>query len=87
MRRSRRTTARARPGNPQYRIAETPSGILNSIGLENPGAEAVAKKYGKAWAKLGVPVIVNVAGYTVEHYVFVVNAMEGTPGVVAYELP
>jgi dihydroorotate dehydrogenase (NAD+) catalytic subunit len=80
------TTPRARPGNPQYRIAETPSGILNSIGLENPGAEAVAKKYGKAWARLGVPVIVNVAGYTVDDYVFVVNALEGTPGVVAYEL-
>ncbi len=80
------TTPRARPGNPQYRIAETPSGILNSIGLENPGAEAVGKKYGKAWASLGVPVIVNVAGYTVEDYVFVVRELEGTPGVVAYEL-
>jgi dihydroorotate dehydrogenase (NAD+) catalytic subunit len=80
------TTPRARPGNPQYRIAETPSGILNSIGLENPGAEAVGKKYGKAWATLGVPVIVNVAGYTVDDYVFVVRELEGTPGVVAYEL-
>ena len=80
------TTPRARPGNPQYRIAETPSGILNSIGLENPGAEAVGKKYGKAWASLGVPVIVNVAGYTVDDYVFVVHELEGTPGVVAYEL-
>ena len=80
------TTPRARPGNPQYRIAETPSGILNSIGLENPGAAGVAKKYGKAWAALGVPVVVNVAGYTVDDYVFVVREMEGTPGVVAYEL-
>ncbi|HEY8648250.1 MAG TPA: hypothetical protein VIM50_02640, partial [Candidatus Limnocylindria bacterium] len=35
------TTVLARPGNPQYRIAETPSGILNSIGLENPGAAGV----------------------------------------------
>ncbi len=80
------TTVSARPGNPQYRIAETPSGILNSIGLENPGAAAVAKKYGRAWAELGVPVIVNVAGYSVEDYVEVVREMEGTPGVVAYEL-
>ena len=55
------TTPHARPGNPQYRLAETPAGILNSIGLENPGAEEVARKYGKVWAKLGVPVIVNVA--------------------------
>lgn len=80
------TTPKARPGNPQYRIAETPSGILNSIGLENPGAAAVAKKYGKVWAELGVPVIVNVAGYSVADYVAVVREMEGTPGVVAYEL-
>ncbi|MDE3194391.1 MAG: dihydroorotate dehydrogenase [Chloroflexota bacterium] len=80
------TTVHARPGNPQYRIAETPSGILNSIGLENPGAAAVAKKYGKEWPGLRLPVIVNVAGYTVADYVGVVLEMEGTPGVVAYEL-
>jgi dihydroorotate dehydrogenase (NAD+) catalytic subunit len=80
------TTPAARPGNPQYRIAETPSGILNSIGLENPGAREVARKYGKAWAELGVAVIVNVAGYSVDDYVYVVHEMTGTPGVVAYEL-
>ena len=80
------TTPHARPGNPQYRLAETPAGILNSIGLENPGAEEVARKYGKVWAKLGVPVIVNVAGYSVEDYVFVVEALDGTPGVIAFEL-
>ena len=80
------TTPAARPGNPQYRIAETPSGILNSIGLENPGAIEVARKYGKAWAELGVAVIVNVAGYSVDDYVYVVHEMTGTPGVVAYEI-
>jgi dihydroorotate dehydrogenase (NAD+) catalytic subunit len=80
------TTPAARPGNPQYRIAETPSGILNSIGLENPGVDEVARKYGRQWAELGVPVIVNVAGYSVEDYVYVVEQLEGTPGVVAYEL-
>ncbi len=80
------TTPNARPGNPQYRIAETPSGILNSIGLENPGAAAVAKKYGRVWAELGVRVIVNVAGYQVADYVAVVRELAGTAGVVAYEL-
>ena len=80
------TTVLARPGNPQYRIAETPSGILNSIGLENPGAVAVAKKYAKAWAQLGVPVIVNVAGYSVDDYVTVVSEFAGITSVVAYEL-
>jgi dihydroorotate dehydrogenase (NAD+) catalytic subunit len=80
------TTVLARPGNPQYRIAETPSGILNSIGLENPGAAGVARKYAKAWAQLGVPVIVNVAGYSVEDYVTVVSEFAGVTSVVAYEL-
>jgi dihydroorotate dehydrogenase (NAD+) catalytic subunit len=80
------TTPRARPGNRQYRIAETPAGILNSIGLENPGAEEVARKYGKVWAKLGVPVVINVAGYSTRDYVFVVEALDGTPGVIAFEL-
>src|SRR5438552_5267016 len=80
------TTVLARPGNAQYRIAETPSGILNSIGLENPGAAGVAKKYAKAWAQLGVPVIVNVAGYSVDDYVSVVSEFAGIASVVAYEL-
>lgn len=80
------TTVLARPGNPQYRISETPSGILNSIGLENPGAQGVIRKYAKAWRELGVPVIVNVAGYSVDDYVTVVGAFAGITGVVAYEL-
>ena len=80
------TTVLARPGNAQYRIAETPSGILNSIGLENPGAAGVAKKYARAWRELGVPVIVNVAGYSVDDYVTVVSEFAGIASVVAYEL-
>ncbi|OLC56817.1 MAG: dihydroorotate dehydrogenase B catalytic subunit [Chloroflexi bacterium 13_1_40CM_4_68_4] len=83
---SKGTTPKARPGNPQYRIAETPSGILNSIGLENPGAEGVARAYAKKWKDLGVPVIVNVAGYSVDDYVFVVRTLDGLPGVAAFEL-
>ena len=50
------TTPNMRPGNPQYRIAETPSGILNSIGLENPGAAQVARRYGPQWKALGVQI-------------------------------
>ena len=80
------TTPKVRPGNPQYRIAETPSGILNSIGLENPGAAGVAKKYAPSWKDIGAPVIVNVAGYSVDDYVFVVRALDGLPGVAAFEL-
>lgn len=80
------TTPKARPGNPQYRVVETPSGILNSIGLENPGAADVAKKYAPSWRDLGAPVVVNVAGYSVEDYVYVVRTLDGLPGVAAFEL-
>lgn len=80
------TTRHARPGNRQYRIAETPAGILNSIGLENPGAAEVARTYGPKWEKLHVPVIVNVAGYSVEDYVTVADAFAQTRSVVAFEL-
>jgi dihydroorotate dehydrogenase (NAD+) catalytic subunit len=80
------TTPKARPGNPRYRIAETPSGILNSIGLENPGADGVARRYAPAWKDLGAPVIVNVAGYSVDDYVVVVKTLDGLPGVAAFEL-
>ena len=80
------TTRSARPGNPQYRVAETPAGLLNSIGLENPGALEVARTYGPKWLKLHVPVIVNVAGYSVDDYVSVVDAFADTKAVVAFEL-
>src|SRR5205814_4409955 len=42
--------------------------------------------YGSKWARLAVPVIVNVAGYSVDDYVFVVETLAQTPGVVAFEL-
>ena len=80
------TTPKKRPGNAQYRIAETPSGILNSIGLENPGAEGVARSYARQWRAIGAPVIVNVAGYSVEDYVFVVRTLADVPGVAGFEL-
>ena len=54
--------------------------------LRHPGAEDVARTSGPKWAKLAVPVIVNAAGYSVEDYVYVVEALAQTPGVVAFEL-
>ena len=44
------TTPRARRGNEPLRIAETPSGMLNAIGLQNPGVEQVAREYAPTWA-------------------------------------
>jgi len=80
------TTLRAREGNPPTRIAETASGMLNAIGLQNPGVEHVATVYAPAWTGWQLPVIVNVAGESVEEYVAVARRLTGVPGVAGFEL-
>jgi dihydroorotate dehydrogenase (NAD+) catalytic subunit len=80
------TTLRARIGNPTPRVTETPGGMLNSIGLQNPGVDAVLKKYAATWATWHVPMIVNVAGESVEDYVEVARRLDGVPGIAGIEL-
>ena len=80
------TTLRPRIGNPTPRVTETPGGMLNSIGLQNPGVDAVVEKYSGTWTGWKVPVIVNVAGESVEDYVEVVRRLDGVPGVAGIEL-
>ncbi|HEV2005113.1 MAG TPA: dihydroorotate dehydrogenase [Candidatus Limnocylindrales bacterium] len=80
------TTLKARIGNPTPRVTETPAGMLNSIGLQNPGVDAVIAKYSDTWASWEVPVIVNVAGESVGDYVEVVRRLEGVPGIAGIEL-
>ena len=80
------TTLRPRIGNPTPRVTETPGGMLNSIGLQNPGVDAVIEKYSSTWAGWRVPVIVNVAGESVGDYVEVVRRLEGVPGIAGIEL-
>ena len=63
------TTVQPREGNPPPRVAETGGGMLNSIGLQNPGVDAVATDYAPRWTGWTIPVIVNVAGGSVEDYV------------------
>ncbi len=73
-------------GNDSPRIAETPSGMLNSIGLQNPGVEAFCKG-DLAWlAQRDVPVIVNVAGHSLSDYAQVIERLEDESCVDAYEL-
>lgn len=80
------TTLKARIGNPTPRVTETPAGMLNSIGLQNPGVAAVIDKYAATWATWRVPVIVNVAGELVDDYVEVARRLDGVPGVAGIEL-
>jgi len=83
---SKGTTLRPREGNAPVRIAETPSGMLNAIGLQNPGVDYVARVYAPRWATWDVPVIVNVAGDSVEEYVAVASRLHGVAGVAGLEL-
>jgi dihydroorotate dehydrogenase (NAD+) catalytic subunit len=80
------TTLRPRVGNVPPRVIETPGGMLNSIGLQNPGVDAVIEKYAETWAKWHVPVLVNVAGESVGDYVEVVRRLDGVPGIAGVEL-
>lgn len=73
-------------GNDAPRIAETPSGMLNSIGLQNPGVE-VLKQRDLPWLRQqNATVIVNVSGHSLEEYAAVVDALETSDDVDAYEL-
>jgi dihydroorotate dehydrogenase (NAD+) catalytic subunit len=80
------TTLKPRIGNPPPRVTETPGGMLNSIGLQNPGVDAVIEKYAGTWATWRTPVIVNVAGESVHDYVEVARRLDGVPGVAGIEL-
>jgi dihydroorotate dehydrogenase (NAD+) catalytic subunit len=80
------TTLRPRIGNVTPRVTETPGGMLNSIGLQNPGVDAVIEKYAGTWTGWRTPVIVNVAGESVADYVEVVHRLEGVPGIAGIEL-
>ena len=83
---SKGVTLRPRRGNPQHRTVETPAGMLNSIGLQNIGVRAVVREKAPTWAQWTVPVIVNVAGETVEQYAAVAERLDGVPGVAGLEI-
>ena len=78
------TTPAARAGNPPPRIAETPAGMVNSIGLQNPGVERFMEDLGAF--DLGVPVFVSVAGETVRDFVALCERVSGDERVSAIEL-
>jgi dihydroorotate dehydrogenase (NAD+) catalytic subunit len=73
-------TIEPRPGNPAPRIVETPSGMLNSIGLANPGIESFIKDKLPGLRLRRCAVVVNVAGSTEEEYLRVIERIEATLG-------
>jgi dihydroorotate dehydrogenase (NAD+) catalytic subunit len=80
------TTLLPREGNRQPRIAEVRGGVLNAIGLQNIGVEALVREKAPIWAKWKVPVMVNIAGSSPEEYVRIVERLEGIPGIAGIEV-
>ena len=80
------TTHEPRFGNPTPRVAETTSGMLNAIGLQNPGLERVMTEELPWLSNYNVPIIANVAGSTIEDYVAVAERISTADNVHALEL-
>jgi dihydroorotate dehydrogenase (NAD+) catalytic subunit len=80
------TTVETRMGNPTPRVAETPGGMLNAIGLQNPGLEKVIEDELPWLSRFDVPIIVNIAGTTTEDYVEVAEKISQVSNVAAIEL-
>ncbi|XME02732.1 dihydroorotate dehydrogenase [Lachnospiraceae bacterium C1.1] len=73
-------------GNPTPRIAETPSGMMNAIGLQNPGVEVFRKRDLKFLEDYDTNVIVNVCGHSIEEYVAVTDILSEEKRVDAFEI-
>ena len=81
------TTALPRFGNPTPRIAETPSGMLNAVGLQNPGVDRViAEELPKMKRFFSKPVMANVSGFSVGEYVEVVEKLDGEEAIGWFEV-
>src|SRR3990172_5062384 len=79
-------TLRPREGSPQTRTAETPAGMLNAIGLQNPGADAVVRDLAPRWQRWRIPVVVSILGSTIEEYGEVAARLDGVDGVSGIEV-
>lgn len=77
---------RPRTGTAPPRIAETPSGMLNAIGLQGPGVEALVRDYAPRWAEWDFPVLVNINGESAAEYGELASRLDGVPGVAGFEI-
>lgn len=75
-----------RTGTPPPRIAETPSGMLNAIGLQGPGVDALIRDYAPKWASWEFPVLVNINGESASEYGELAARLDGVAGVAGFEI-
>jgi len=79
-------TQQPRPGNPPPRLVETPGGLLNSIGLPNPGVEAYIEHELPKLRTLGAPLVINIAGHDAPEFALLAARLERETGIDALEL-
>lgn len=75
-----------REGNPPPRIVETPAGMLNAIGIENPGIDGFIEKKLPAFRKIGIPLIISILGHTDEEFIKITEKLNRAKGISALEL-
>lgn len=81
------TTKEPRFGNPTPRIAETPGGMLNSVGLQNPGVEKViSEELPKLRKCFSGPIMANVSGFSIEDYAYTVEKLDPEPSIAWFEI-
>lgn len=83
---SKGITVHPRAGNPPPRIAETPAGMLNAIGLQNVGLRRLVSEKAPIWARWRVPVIVNISGESIDDFERLAGTLDGVPGVAGLEV-
>ncbi|HEV2107076.1 MAG TPA: dihydroorotate dehydrogenase [Thermomicrobiales bacterium] len=83
---SKGITPEPRSGNPMPRITETPGGMLNAIGLQNPGIRGFVKKYPPIWEHWRVPAIVNISAESVSDYAMMARILDEQPGIAGIEV-
>jgi dihydroorotate dehydrogenase (NAD+) catalytic subunit len=83
---SKGITPHPRSGNPMPRIVETPAGMLNAIGLQNPGIHEFIKKYPPIWSQWQVPAIVNISAEAIEDFAEMAAMLDEVQGIAGLEL-
>jgi len=84
---SKTITLHPKPGNPPPRLYETEAGLINSIGLQNPGLDIFCSQYlPKLSSSLSIPIIVSFSGSTIEEFAFILERLESVEGNIAYEV-
>lgn len=79
-------TTEPRAGNPPPRLVETAGGLLNSIGLENPGIDEYIRVYLPLLRTLGAPLVINIAGHSIDDFAYLAGRLDPEPGIAALEL-